>query len=264
MRIGFIGLGTQGKPLALNIAAADFELTVFDIRQQPLTELANAGAQVAATPSELATNAEIIIICVLDDEQLEAVVLGPEGIFKSINAGTIVAIHSTVNPATIDNISDQAKALDVSILDAPVSGGDAGAKRKAMSYMVGGDLQALEKCRPVFEASGNKITHTGDAGTGIRAKLAHQLIICINILAAAEGMDFGVKAGVAPEVLEKIVSEGAAQSRMADHWSKLNLGQHSQEVFYKDLQVCLKYAHDLGISLPGAALTQQLLSKIVT
>lgn len=263
MRIGFIGLGAQGKPLALNIVAADFDLMVFDVREEPMAELATAGAKIAASPKDIGEHAEIIIICVLNDSQLNAVTLGPDGIFESAKAGSIVAIHSTVDPNTIDALSLAAEQQNISILDAPVSGGDVGAKRKAMSYMVGGDAVSLEKCRPVFEASGTKITHTGGPGTGIRAKLAHQLIVCINLLAAAEGMSLGQKAGVSAEVLETVVSEGAAQSRMADHWSKLKLGQHSQDVFYKDLQVCLKFARDLGITLPGAALTQQLLGTVV-
>ena len=117
-----------------------------------------------------------------------------------------------------------------------------------MSYMVGGSVQAFEKCRPIFETSGKNVIHTGDAGTGIRAKLAHQLIICVNMLAAYEGMRLGIDAGLSPEILERVIATGGGQSRVAERWFKLKLGPHAQGVFYKDLQLCLQFAHELNIS----------------
>jgi 3-hydroxyisobutyrate dehydrogenase-like beta-hydroxyacid dehydrogenase len=132
-----------------------------------------------------------------------------------------------------------------------------------MSYMVGASAATFEKLKPLFATSGPKITHTGGLGTGIRAKLAHQLIICVNMLAAYEGMRLGREAGLPVDVLEKVVREGMAQSRMADNWSQLKIAPHSTGVFYKDLQVCLKFAHELGLPAPGAALAQQLLDTIV-
>ena len=263
MRVGFIGLGTQGKPLAANIALAGFDLTVHDVRAEPMADLAAAGAKTARSARDIGSNCDVILVCVLNDAQLESAILGSEGALNAAKAGSIIAIHSTVDPATIAKIADAAKSKQVEVLDAPVSGGETGAKAKTMSYMVGGSEEALNKCRPVLEASGKKITHTGTLGTGIRAKLAHQLIICVNMLAAYEGMSLGLKAGLAPDLLQKIVSEGAAQSRIADRWFQLKLGPHAQQVFYKDLQLCLKYARDLGFSAPGAALAQQLLDKIV-
>lgn len=263
MRVGFIGLGTQGKPLAANIARAGFDLTVYDVRAEPMAEIAALGAKSAKSAKDIGAACELILVCVLNDMQIESAVLGPDGALSAAKPGTLIAIHSTVDPAIIEKVADAAQRKQVEILDAPVSGGEAGAKAKAMSYMVGGSEQALKKCRPVFEASGSKITHTGALGTGIRAKLAHQLIICVNMLAAYEGMSLGLKAGLPPELLQKIVTEGAAQSRIADRWFQLKLGSHAQQVFYKDLQLCLKYARDLGLSVPGAALAQQLIDKIV-
>lgn len=263
MRVGFIGLGTQGKPLAANIARSGFDLTVYDVRPEPLADLAAAGAKTARSARDVARDCDAILVCVLNDVQLESALLGPEGALAAAKPGTIIAIHSTVDPASIARVAEAAKAKQIEVLDAPVSGGEVGARARTMSYMVGGSEHALEKCRPIFEASGNKITHTGALGSGIRAKLAHQLIICVNMLAAYEGMSLGLKAGLAPELLQKVVSEGAAQSRIADRWFQLKLGPHAQQVFYKDLQLCLKYARDLGLSAPGAALAQQLLDRIV-
>jgi 3-hydroxyisobutyrate dehydrogenase len=145
----------------------------------------------------------------------------------------------------------------------PVSGSERGAKAKTMSYMAGGSAEALEKCRPLFLTSGPKIQHVGKLGTGVRAKLAHQIIISINMMAAYEGMKVGVESGLDPVILEKVIHEGLAQSWIADEWSKLSFGPHSRLVFYKDLHLGLKLAHDLGISVPGAGLAQQMLDKIV-
>ena len=199
----------------------------------------------------------------VDDRQVESVVLGPEGVLENIKPGSLIVIHSTVHPATISRIAELARARGVEVVDAPVSGSEAGARNRTMCYMVGASREAFERCRPLFSTSGNNIIHVGDFGTGIRAKLAHQIIICINMLSAFEGMQLGVESGVAPEILEKVVHAGGAQSLVADNWQKFNPGRQSAGIFYKDLRVALEFAHELGIALPGAALTQQLVERIL-
>lgn len=263
MKVGFIGLGTQGKYLAINLAVAGHDLLVFDLKKEPLAELERAGARIGESCKAVAAHSEIIEICVLDDEQLKLVVLGPQGVLAGARPGSIVAVHSTVEPSTIIHLAARAAEKQVELIDAPVSGSESGAKNKTMSYMVGGSKTAFEKCSPIFATSGPKITHAGPLGSGIRAKLAHQLIICVNMLAAHEGMRMGIEAGLSPELLEQIIHQGAAQSFVADRWSTLKLAPHANGVFFKDLQLCLKYAHELGISVPGAALAQQLLDTIV-
>jgi 3-hydroxyisobutyrate dehydrogenase-like beta-hydroxyacid dehydrogenase len=263
MRVGFIGLGTQGKYLAVNLAAAGHDLMVYDIRSEPLAELKAAGAKVARSSREVAAHGEVVEICVLNDAQLDDAVAGKDGVLAGAAPGTIVAVHSTVDPATIARLAAAAAAKEVELIDVPVSGSEAGAKAKTMSYMVGGSERAFAKCRPLFETSGPKITHCGPLGSGIRAKLAHQLIICVNLLAAAEGMRLGLKSGLAPDILQKVVHEGAAQSRVADGWFTTRMNVNAKTVFYKDLQLCLKFARDLGLSVPGAALAQQLVDEIV-
>ncbi|OXR47922.1 2-hydroxy-3-oxopropionate reductase [Pusillimonas sp. T2] len=263
MKVGFVGLGIQGKGLAKNLVEAGFDATVYDPRPEPCEELAKMGAKVARSNAELAKDKNVIQICVLDDAQLEAVCLGKDGVFDAASEGTIVAIHSTVRPKTILSLREKAKPKGVIVIDAPVSGGAAGAAGKRMSYMVGADKTHLEICRPVFEASGKNITHTGDVGSGIRAKLAHQLIISVNMLAAYEGMKLGVAAGLSTDILEKVVREGVAQSFVANQWSKLALGPFAPAVFYKDLQLCIELAHELGFGVPGAALAQQMIDIIL-
>jgi 3-hydroxyisobutyrate dehydrogenase-like beta-hydroxyacid dehydrogenase len=263
VKVGFIGLGMQGKYLAMNLADAGYDLMVFDTRREPLEELAAAGAKIAGSCAEIAEHAEIVQVCVLDDAQVEAVVIGPKGLLESAAPGTIIVIHSTIEPSTIGKLAHVAAEKKVEMIDVPVSGSEMGAKNKTMSYMAGGSKAALEKCRPLFETSGRKIQHVGELGAGIRAKLTHQIIISINMMAAYEGMRVGVESGVDAKILEKVINEGLAQSRIADNWSDLSFGPHSRMVFYKDLQLGLKLAHELGISVPGAGLAQQMLHKIV-
>jgi 3-hydroxyisobutyrate dehydrogenase-like beta-hydroxyacid dehydrogenase len=262
MRAGFIGLGAQGKYLAVNIAAAH-DLMVYDVRREPLDDLAAAGAKVANSPRDIGQHAEVTCVCVLDDAQVESVLLGSDGLLAGASPGTIVAIHSTIQPATVAKIAEAAAPRGVEIVDAPVSGGEAGARRKTMSYMVGGSARAMDKCMPLFQCSGSNITRTGALGSGMRAKLAHQVIVCLNMLAAYEGMRLGREAGLSEEVLQKVIHDGAAQSRIADNWFRLSMRPHTIPVFEKDLRLCLKFAQELGMLLPGTALAQQLIETIV-
>lgn len=263
MRVGFIGLGMQGKYMARNLAEAGYDLMVYDKRQEPLDELAAAGARVGESNADVARHAEVVQVCVLNDVQVEAVVAGKDGLLETAAPGTIVVIHSTIMPQTIEKLAPVCAARNVEIMDVPVSGSEKGAIAKTMSFMAGGSAEALEKVRPLFETSGPKIQHVGELGTGTKAKLAHQIIITVNMMAAYEGMKVGVEAGLDPKILEKVIREGLAQSWIANEWSDLSFGPHSQMVFYKDLDLGLKLAHDLGVSVPGAGLAQQMLHKIV-
>ncbi len=263
MKVGFIGLGMQGKHMAINLAEAGYDLMVYDTRAEPLRELAAAGAKVGTSNADVGEHAEIVQVCVLDDSQVADVVAGPRGLLETAAPGAIFVIHSTIEPATIEKLAKLVAPKRVEIMDVPVSGSEKGAKAKTMSYMAGGSASALEKCRPLFETSGRKIQHVGPLGAGVRAKLAHQIIITVNMMAAYEGMRVGVESGLDPKILESVIHDGLAQSWVADQWSELSFGPHSRQVFYKDLHLGLKLAHELGIPVPGAGLAQQLLDKIV-
>lgn len=263
MKVGFIGLGTQGKFLAVNLVEAGHDVMVHDLRREPLDLLSRHGAKIGRSASEIGAHGEVVEICVLNDGQVEEVVAGPAGVLERAAPGTIVAIHSTIRPATVVRLAELAAARGVELIDVPVSGSERGARAKAMSYMVGGSASAFEKCKPLFETSGPKVTHCGPLGTGMRAKLAHQLIFCLNILAAYEGMRLGVRAGVSPEILQKVIHEGVGQSFIADNWTTIAMPGSSRSALYKDLQLCLEFAHDIGVSIPGAALAQQLIDHIV-
>jgi 3-hydroxyisobutyrate dehydrogenase-like beta-hydroxyacid dehydrogenase len=270
-RVGFIGLGNMGKPIAINLVKAGFDVMVYDLRSEPMQELAALGAKCARSADEVGNHAEIIELVVVDDNQVEAVTFGEGGVLATARKGTIIAIHSTVHPRTVRNVAALAQAKGVTVIDAQVSGGERGAYAKTLCYMVGGDRQAFEKCRPLFAASGTNIFYLGALGSGAITKLAHNLIVYVNMLAASEGMKLAQAAGVDAASMEQVVHAGAAQSRIADHWSQQSkLGdtyttgaQGLMQLIHKDLRLALELGHDLGLALPGAALTQQLIARIL-
>jgi len=269
--VGFIGLGNIGKPMAVNLAKAGFDLMVYDLRAEPMHELTALGAKAARSADEIGAHGEIIEVVVVDDAQVEAALLGEGGVFGGAKRGSIIAIHSTVHPRTVRMLAEQAVAKGLTLIDAEVSGGERGAIAKSLCYMVGGDKAAFEKCRPIFATSGANIFHLGDLGAGAITKLAHNLIVYVNMLAASEGMKLAEKAGVDLKLMEQVVRAGAAQSRVADHWSQQSNLKDTytsgprglMELIHKDLRLALELGHDLGLSLPGAALTQQLIQRVL-
>ena len=266
-KVGFIGLGQIGKPMAINTATKGFDLMVYDLQEQPAKELAASGAKVAASPREVAAYGEIVQIAVRDGIQVEALVLGEGGVLEAMNPGSAIAIHSTIHPKIVKKIGESATARRVGVIDAAISGGESGALGARLAYMVGGDKEWVEKCRPVLAASGENIFHVGDLGKGLAAKLCHQLILCINMISAYEGIRLGDKAGVDSKLLQEIVHLGSAQSGVMDNWQRYNRSYDTVPqgfaLFYKDLGVVLEFAHDLGISLPGAGLVQQLINPVL-
>jgi 3-hydroxyisobutyrate dehydrogenase-like beta-hydroxyacid dehydrogenase len=270
-RVGFIGLGNIGKPMALNVAKAGFDLLVYDVREEPLKELAAAGAKVARSAREVGAHGEIIELVVVDDAQVEAVTLGEGGVLNSATPGSIIAIHSTVHPKTVRAIAEFAKAKKVGVIDAQVSGGERGAYAQTLCYMVGGDKALFERCRPVFATSGANIFHLGELGMGAVAKLAHNLIVYVNMLAASEGMRLAEKAGLDLAALQEVVHASAGQSRVADNWLQQRRlketyttgPQGLMQLIHKDLRLALELGHDLDLSLPGAALSQQLIDRVL-
>jgi 2-hydroxy-3-oxopropionate reductase len=270
-RVGFIGLGNMGKHMAINIAKAGFDLMVYDLRPEPMRELTALGAKAARSADEIGAHGEIIEVVVVDDRQVEAALLGEGGALSAAKRGSVIVIHSTVHPRTVRKLAEQATSKGVALIDAEVSGGERGAIAKTLCYMVGGDKAAFERCRPIFATSGANIFHLGALGSGAITKLAHNLIVYVNMLAASEGMRLAEKAGVDLKSMEQVVHAGAAQSRVADHWSQQRKLKDSytsgprglMELMHKDLRLALELGHDLGLSLPGAALTQQLLQRVL-
>jgi 3-hydroxyisobutyrate dehydrogenase-like beta-hydroxyacid dehydrogenase len=270
-KIGFVGLGRMGKPMAANLIAAGFEVMVFDLREEPLRELAGLGATPAASLQDLAENTEITALAVVDDVQVDNVVLGQGGLLQSGRPDSVLLIHSTIMPGTVLKLARAAEARGLRVLDAPVSGGEDGARERQLCYMVGGEKEVVERCRPVLEASAAQIFHMGGLGSGATAKMILQVVVCINMLGAHEAELLAQKCGLDFAALQKVLRVSSGQSFACDHWLErfkrpgdpLAVRQRRTEVFSESLSPALSTAGDLGFSLPGAALVQQQLRRIM-
>jgi 3-hydroxyisobutyrate dehydrogenase-like beta-hydroxyacid dehydrogenase len=262
-RVGHIGLGSMGKIMARNELAAGFPLTVFDLRSEPMRELEQLGASIASSSQEVARRSEIVCISVVDDVQVKEVMLGSEGVLAGAAPGLVVAIHSNVQPKTARKIGALAEERKVGVIDATVSGAQFGAEARTLCFMVGGDPTLLERCRPVFEASGPHIFHMGPLGTGGAMKLAQQVIFCLNRLAAYEGMVLAEKAGVDLKAAQEALHWTLGQSHVTDHWLERyrDTEPDKRRIFATILHSvshALELAYDLGVPLPASALMQQL------
>ena len=271
-RVGYIGIGHMGTPMATNVAKGGFALMVYDIREEPLRELAQAGANLAQSAREVGAFAEVVELSVVDDAQVESVIAGPEGVLEGAKPGTVIAIHSTIHPKTVLKVAAAAGSKGVGVLDAQVSGGSVGAWERTLCYMVGGDRELFERCRPVFATSGKSIFHVGPLGAGAATKVAQQMIFCINRLSAYEGMRLAQRAGVDLEALKEVVHATGAQSAVVDAWrldQRLQVGHSIEDArwladnFWKGLLPALELGHELGIALPATALVQQLFPKVL-
>ncbi|MBO9376276.1 NAD-binding protein [Sphingomonas histidinilytica] len=263
MRIGFIGLGVQGLPLALNLLDGGHELSGFDVRPEPLDALRERGGTVAASPAELGAVCEVVMICVVSDQQVRDVLTGEDGVLASPRPGLIVVLHSSVSTDTIAEAAGATRERGVVLVDAPVSGGAQGARTRTMSFMVGGEEEALDRCQPLFELSGPNILRTGPTGTATLAKLAHQVAIIGNIMAMAEAVRLGTAGGLSAEMVKRAVAGGLARSWIAETWGEIKMAPHALPLYAKDLENSLRFAKQIGISLPGAELMKLELPNIV-
>ena len=271
MNVGFVGLGRMGKPICLNILSAGFNLTIYDICDEPMTELAQAGARRARDLKELGRHSDIVAVAVVDDPQVEEVMLGDGGILESLRPGTVVVIHSTIMPATVMKLAELAMKKNIRVVDAPMSGGEQGAMERQLCYMVGGERRVFEQCRPLLEASAAHVFHMGELGSGATAKIILQVLVCSNMLAAYEAELLCGKTGLEFNVLQKVLSASSGQSFVVDHWLErfkrpfdpMPIRQRRTEVFEKSLAPALMLAQRLGVSLPGAALARDLLPRIM-
>jgi 2-hydroxy-3-oxopropionate reductase len=263
MRLGFIGLGVQGLPLALNLLNAGYEVHGFDVSPAPVATLHSAGGFVAGSITEIATLCEVVFVCVATDQQVLDIIAGADGLAAHGAEGLIVVNHSTVSVETTSQLLAATAPKGILLIDAPVSGGARGAEERTMSFMVGGDEHALDICEPLFRVSASNVLRTGAAGTATIGKLAHQVTIIGNILAMAEGMRLGVAAGLRPEIVKSIITGGLARSYIAETWGEIKMAPHALPIYAKDLDNSLRLAGELGIDLPGAQLMRQQLQHIV-
>ncbi|MBL8090785.1 MAG: NAD-binding protein [Anaerolineales bacterium] len=211
LRVGYIGLGLMGKSIARNILKAGFPLIVHNRSQAAVDELVAEGATSASLPKEVAKQVDIIFTNLPDSPDVEKVALGENGIIHGAHAGLIFIDNSTIKPASARMIAEKLKEKNIFALDAPVSGGDIGAKNGTLTIMVGGEASAVEKSMPVFQAMGKTVTHVGESGAGQVAKAANQIMVAAQMVAMAELLVFSKKAGVDPKKVVDAIKGGAAQ-----------------------------------------------------
>jgi len=276
IRVGFAGLGNIGRPMARNLIGERFDLCVYDVAAEPLVELARAGARVARDPRELARGGEIIGVCVRDDAQVEALLLGPEGLLASAERGSVVAVHSTVRPATVRALAAVGSERGVHVIDAPITGGAPGAAARTLTYMVGGEAELLERCRPVFETSARTIVHTGPLGTGLWMKLCNNLMTYQGFQAAFEASLLAKKAGLSRDVFEKVTtSNGNLTGQMraflglhdalearADDAGLQRMVAAFAALAEKDLSIALESADALGLALSGTIQCRENMARV--
>ena len=271
-RVGFIGLGNLGEPMAAQVAKAGFDLTVFDVRPEPIARLVTIGAHAVDSIDVLAARCDVILVAVVDDKQVSDVLLGGSGslgVLRIAKAGSTVVLHSTVHPDTCRQLSATALARQIDLLDAPVSGGPRGAQTGSLSIMVGGSESALDRCRTVLLAMGDHVTFLGETGTGQVAKIANNVGLAITMRAVHEALAFAQANGVDPETMRQLLTWGAADSWVAENWSTIGGtvvsyqaggAQGVANLTFKDLSFALSIAHDRQLALPGTALSAQLLA----
>ncbi len=268
IRIGYIGLGLMGKSIARNILNAGFPLIVHNRSQQAVAELVGEGAKAASSPAEVAQNVNVVFTNLPDTPDVELVTLGAQGIREGAHPGLIWVDNSTIKPAAARHIAAELEQLGVQSLDAPVSGGDIGARQGTLAIMVGGPSEALERVLPVFQVMGKTITHVGDTGAGQIAKAANQIMVAAQMVAMGELLVFARKAGADPQKVVEAIKGGAAQCWTLDvKPPRLFIGNRSPGfkayMQAKDLNIVLETAREYGIPLPSAAIDAQLYNSML-
>jgi 2-hydroxy-3-oxopropionate reductase len=266
-RIGFIGLGIMGKPMARNLIKAGFVVTVHNRSQGKVEELVKDGAAAAASPAEVASATDIIITMLPNSPDVELVALGPNGLKHGAKAGQLFIDMSTINPVISQNIASELAGSGVAMVDAPVSGGEKGAIDGTLSIMAGGKPEDFERALPVFNALGKTITHMGALGTGGFTKLANQIIVAINLTAIGEALVFGSKAGVDPQKMVRALGGGLAGSKCLDQKSeKILTGDFAPgfkvDLHFKDLNLIQDAARSVGVPIPTSAFVEQLFAAL--
>lgn len=263
IRVGVVGLGIMGSGMARNIVSAGFETTVWNRTVARTEPLAAAGAVVAATASDLAAVSDVVLVCVSDTADVEAVLFGPHGVSAGIRSGTLVVDASTIAPAATRGFADRLATVGVAFVDAPVSGGSEGAAKGILSIMVGGAAADVERARPVLEAIGRTITHVGPVGAGQTCKLVNQVLVVGNMLAVAEALTLAEAGGLDLGTTIEAVAGGAAGSWMLTNRGPQVVAEDWRPGFtidlqQKDLRLVLDTADDLGVPLIGTATIFQL------
>ena len=264
-KLGFIGLGIMGGPMAGHLQAAGHKLYLHDVKNPP-ANLVEGGATVCTSAMEVAKRADIIFLMVPDTPQVEEVLFSEDGIAAGLSAGKIVVDMSSISPIATKEFAKKIEALGCDYLDAPVSGGEVGAKAASLTIMVGGPERAFNTMKPLFDKMGKNVTLVGGNGDGQTTKVANQIIVALTIEAVGEALLFASKAGADPALVRKALMGGFASSRILEVHGERMVKRNFEpgfriELHQKDLNLALEGARTLGLSLPSTALAQQLFSS---
>jgi 2-hydroxy-3-oxopropionate reductase len=267
-RIGFIGLGLMGKPMARNLMKSGFDLIVHNRSRAAVDQLVSEGADPADSPKEAAAAADVIITMLPEDSHVTEVVTAADGVTESIRPDSVLVDMSTISPTTTRKLAKMVAARGAHMLDAPVSGGVEAATEASLTIMVGGKAEIFERVLPVFQKLGKNINHIGDHGAGQVTKAANQIIVGLTIQAVAEALIFAKKSGVDPVKVRRAIMGGYAQSRVLELHGQRMLDRNFQpggkvRSHRKDLEIVLSVAKEMGICLPGTAMMSQLFNAVV-
>ena len=267
MRVGFIGLGAMGRPMALNLLRGGHALTVFARRAASLEPLVEQGAQAAATPAALAAECDAVCTMLTGTADVEQVLLGDDGIAHGARPGALVIDTSTIDPTATRRIAARLGERGLDMLDAPVSGGPHGARDATLSIMVGGKAEVLARARPLFDCIGRAVLHMGGHGAGQATKACHQLLLLVTAQGVAESLTLARRAGLDVGRVRDAMLQGMASSRVLDFFGDrmarrdFDAGIESR-LYHKDLDIVMRLAHALGVPLPAGAVTMQFINGL--
>jgi 2-hydroxy-3-oxopropionate reductase len=266
--IGFIGLGIMGAPMARNLMAAGYELTVLDVVQAPMDALVAEGATAGSTPAQVAAETDVLVTMLPDSPQVQEVYLSADGAYESLREGWLTIDMSSIAPGTARTLAERASAAGASALDAPVSGGDKGAIAGTLSIMVGGEEAAFERARPILEVMGATIIHCGSAGAGQVVKVCNQVVVGVVIEAISEALVLGAKAGVDPARIVDVLQGGLAATKVLEmRRNNFLTGSFEPgfriELHLKDLKNAFELARETDVVLPAAATVEQFMRAAV-
>ncbi|MEA3274595.1 MAG: NAD(P)-dependent oxidoreductase [Pseudomonadota bacterium] len=267
-QVGFIGLGIMGRPMALNLKRAGIELFVHARRAESMESLTAEGAVACASPAEVARQADVIFTMVSDTADVAQVILGDKGVIAGVRAGSVVVDMSTISPSATRTMAERLRENAAEMLDAPVSGGEQGAVEGALSIMVGGSEAAFERVLPLLEVMGGNIVHMGPSGAGQVTKACNQVVITQTMAGVGEALILARASGVDPSRVRAALLGGFANSRVLELHGQRMIDRNFTPGFkarlhQKDMRIVLEAAHELGIALPGAALTAQYLNALM-
>jgi 2-hydroxy-3-oxopropionate reductase len=269
-RVGFIGLGLMGKPMVLNLLKKGFTVVAHSRSQGPVDAVVTAGAVRACSPSEVAAQSDVIITMVPDSPDVRMVLEGPKGVFETVRAGSVIVDMSTIAPAAAREFADKAASRGVTMLDAPVSGGEIGAINGTLSIMVGGDAAALARVRPVLEAMGNpeRIVHIGAAGSGQVCKACNQICIGGALASVSEAFAIAYKSGIDPAKVREALLGGFAASRVLEVHGERIMKQNyvpgfKAKLYHKDFGIVMQTIHELGVPAHVTAAVEQYISALM-